>query len=83
MTDLPHHVADTHTLIWHLEKDLLLSSSARTILEAAANTLQTVSRSAVPDMPDRIILATARYLGPPLISRDEKIREAGIVPVVW
>jgi PIN domain nuclease of toxin-antitoxin system len=42
-----------------------------------------VPRAAVPDMPDRIIVATALRLGLPLISRDEKIRNAGVVRVIW
>jgi predicted nucleic acid-binding protein len=45
--------------------------------------MRRVPRDAVPDMPDRIIVATAFQLGLPLISRDERIRRAGVVPVVW
>jgi predicted nucleic acid-binding protein len=45
--------------------------------------LQAVPRQAVPDMLDRIIVATAMHLGLPLISRDERIRRAALVPVVW
>jgi PIN domain nuclease of toxin-antitoxin system len=45
--------------------------------------LDRVPRDLVPDMPDRIIVATALYLGLPLVSRDERIREASVVPVVW
>ncbi len=36
----------------------------------------------VPDMPDRIIVATALYWGVPVVSRDKRIRSAN-VPVVW
>jgi predicted nucleic acid-binding protein len=45
--------------------------------------LRRVPRSAVPDMPNRIIAATALQLGLPLITRDEAIRRSGVVPVVW
>ena len=45
--------------------------------------LRHVPRSAVPDMPDRIIVATALQLGLPLITRDERIRRAATVPVLW
>ena len=45
--------------------------------------LRRVPRSFVPDMPDRIITATALQLGLPLITRDEAIRRSGVVPVVW
>lgn len=48
-----------------------------------ARAMRRVPRSAVPDMPDRIIVATALQLGLPLISRDGAIRRAGVVDVVW
>jgi PIN domain nuclease of toxin-antitoxin system len=41
-----------------------------------------VSRAMVPDMPDRIIAATALHLGVPLISRDGKIRTSGVA-TIW
>ncbi len=44
--------------------------------------MQQVSRDEVPDMPDRIVAATAVYLGVPVISRDGKIR-ASNVRTVW
>ena len=36
-----------------------------------------------PDMPDRIITATALAYHLPLVTRDSKIREAGIVRTIW
>ena len=47
-----------------------------------ADALQLVDRSEVPDMPDRVIAATAVALGVPLISRDSKIR-ASTVQTLW
>jgi PIN domain nuclease of toxin-antitoxin system len=47
-----------------------------------ANAVARVPRSHVPDMPDRIIAATALYLGLPLISRDRAIR-LSTVQTVW
>jgi PIN domain nuclease of toxin-antitoxin system len=47
-----------------------------------ANALATLPRDQVPDMPDRIIAATALHLGVPLISRDGKIR-ASSVRTIW
>ena len=41
-----------------------------------------VSRDSVPDMPDRIIAATAVYLGVPVISRDSRIRASNI-QTIW
>lgn len=51
--------------------------------QGTVRAMSQVPRSAVPDMPDRIIVATARHLGLPLISRDRAIRRAAIVPVIW
>lgn len=45
---------------------------------AVADALARIPRAAVPDMPDRIIAATALHLGLPLISKDHKIQAAGI-----
>ncbi len=47
-----------------------------------ADALKSVSRAAVPDMPDRIIAATALYLGVPLVTRDGKIRASNVV-TIW
>ncbi|WP_341528618.1 type II toxin-antitoxin system VapC family toxin [Nostoc sp. UHCC 0302] len=44
--------------------------------------LATIPRDTVPDMPDRIIVATAKYMNLPLISRDAKIISSGI-SIVW
>jgi len=47
-----------------------------------SDALQLVLRSEVPDLPDRIVAATALSLRVPLISRDRKIR-ASQVQTVW
>lgn len=129
-------VADTHALLWYLNNDPLLSTSARvafenaestgqpiyvpsiviveirylvekgTITEAeyqttitllrdpataltvvpldtdSADALKQIVRADVPDMPDRIIAATANYLGLPLVTKDSKITASGIT-VTW
>jgi PIN domain nuclease of toxin-antitoxin system len=41
-----------------------------------------VSRVDIPDMPDRIVAATAVYFGVPAISRDSRIRTSS-VQTVW
>jgi PIN domain nuclease of toxin-antitoxin system len=51
-----------------------------TVEKAAA--LQRVPRNEVPDMPDRIIAATALHLGVPLITRDRKIH-ASSIESIW
>jgi PIN domain nuclease of toxin-antitoxin system len=47
-----------------------------------ADALELVSRAQVPDLPDRIVSATALALGVSLISRDRKIR-ASQVETIW
>ena len=44
--------------------------------------VQYIPRNLVPDMPDRIIAATASALTLSLITRDSKIRSAGIM-TIW
>jgi len=56
----------------------LLAPLDRTVVDA----LQAVSRNDVPDLPDRIVAATALALGVPLISRDAKIAASGI-ETIW
>ena len=43
-----------------------------------AHGIDQIARADVPDMPDRIIAATAVSLGVPLVTRDGKIRSSGI-----
>jgi PIN domain nuclease of toxin-antitoxin system len=47
-----------------------------------ASRTREVSRDAVPDMPDRIIAATALELSVPIISRDGKIKASGL-NTIW
>ena len=47
-----------------------------------ADALESVSRSEVPDLPDRIVTATALAPRVPLISRDGKIR-ATHIQTIW
>lgn len=45
--------------------------------------LKIIERKIVPDMPDRIIAATALSLDIPLVSCDSKIRNLSIITVIW
>ena len=45
--------------------------------------LAAIDRSSVPDMPDRIVAATALKLGAPLLTRDHKIRIALGPQAIW
>lgn len=47
-----------------------------------ALTLSKIHRQIVPEMPDRIITATALYLNLPLVTRDTKIT-ASIANTIW
>lgn len=47
-----------------------------------AQTLQKIPRNLVPDMPDRLIAATALHLNLPLVTRDHKIRQTEI-HTIW
>jgi len=44
--------------------------------------LQDVSRRDVPDLPDRVIAATARHYAVPLVTRDREIR-ASRIETIW
>lgn len=64
-----------------------LDSNDSVLVEVALSptivrTLTKVDWSQVPDMPDRIITATALHLNVPVISRDHKI-QASNVPTIW
>lgn len=53
------------------------------VLNAAiVEAMRAVPRIQVPEMPDRIIAATAVYLGVPVLSRDHRIRASSIT-TVW
>lgn len=47
-----------------------------------ALTARRIPRDQVPDMPDRIVAATALHLNVPLITRDRRIRATG-VQTIW
>jgi PIN domain nuclease of toxin-antitoxin system len=47
-----------------------------------AVTMRQIDRSQVPELPDRIVAATALRLGVPVVSRDRKIRSS-IVTAIW
>lgn len=49
---------------------------------AIASAVQRIPREQVPDLPDRVIAATALHLGVPLISRDRKI-QLSAVETIW
>lgn len=69
----------------HLMTELLSNSSNLVFADLSAEVvaaLATIPRDHVPDMPDRIIAATARHLELPLVSRDRQIQTSSI-ETIW
>lgn len=50
---------------------------------AIAQTIRQIDRATVPEMPDRIIAATALHLKLPLITRDYRIQALKDIQIVW
>lgn len=59
----------------HVFKESLLTSDL-------VNAMRRVPRDEVPDMPDRIVAATALYFGVPVIGRDGRIQVSS-VESIW
>ncbi len=53
------------------------------ITVSTIRTMQSLQRQLIPDMPDRIIIATAVELGLPLITKDSKIIKANVIEIIW
>ncbi len=49
---------------------------------AIVQAMRQVSRAEVPDLPDRVVAATAVYFDVPIISRDKRIRNAHLA-TIW
>jgi PIN domain nuclease of toxin-antitoxin system len=61
-----------------VEASIIVAPLDHPVVEA----VKRVPRAAIPDMPDRIIAATAVHLGVPLVTRDRRIQAAGIT-TIW
>jgi PIN domain nuclease of toxin-antitoxin system len=48
---------------------------------ATVESMRRISRAEVPDMPDRMIAATALYFDVPVLSRDQRIRTANLMSI--
>ncbi|MEW6127165.1 MAG: PIN domain-containing protein [Acidobacteriota bacterium] len=51
--------------------------------EHIAQAMQQIPRPVVPEMPDRIIAATALFLDLPLVTRDHKIQSVKLIKTIW
>ncbi|MCC6126422.1 MAG: PIN domain-containing protein [Pirellulales bacterium] len=72
-------------LLPRLDSILQSGASEIQVVSVSANTaqiLRSIARQSVPDMPDRIIAATAIELNLPLVTRDRKI-QALQVKTIW
>jgi len=73
---------------WNLKLSQARAENVRDVLRAAGipgvefEAVHRMPRDLVPEMPDRIIAATALRLGLPLITRDRRIAAAGI-KTIW
>jgi PIN domain nuclease of toxin-antitoxin system len=70
-----------HTLLEHLD-DPCSELEVATLDRGIADAVQRVPRDQVPDMPDRIIAATAVHFRLPLVTRDARLRAAPI-ETIW
>lgn len=50
---------------------------------AVVDATTAIPRAVLSDPWDRFIVATARALGTPLVTRDERIRDARLVETIW
>jgi PIN domain nuclease of toxin-antitoxin system len=63
-------------------KDAASGLVLQSVDEEVAQTVHQVPRDIVPEMPDRIIAATALCMGLPLVTRGARIASAGI-KTIW
>ncbi len=69
-----------------LKASLEISNSGIAVLPISheiALEMQKIPRETVPEMCDRIIAATALYLGLPLVTKDHKIRNLDVIQTIW
>lgn len=85
-------------IVYLVEKDRIPSTALQNMKDALINpncvfkeapftsevvdAMQRVPREQVPDLPDRIVAATALYFGVPVISKDGRIKASSVM-AVW
>lgn len=53
------------------------------IHQEVADAVSQIVRTVVPELPDRVIAATALYLNVPLVTADRKIQAAQNIQTIW
>jgi PIN domain nuclease of toxin-antitoxin system len=73
------------TELWRVVRDPVEPVDSAPLALDTAAVLDHIPRGTVPDMPDRVIAATALARGIPLVSADAKIRSLTVpgLTVVW
>lgn len=71
LKDLHAATADPKAVLQHVPLD-----------ESIAMKMTEVPRQDLPDLPDRVIAATARFYDVPVLSRDHRMRRSAI-PTIW
>lgn len=69
----------------HLHEQIVASPnlSLHPIDEHVAEATMAIPRDKLADPWDRFIVATAKVLDAPLVTRDQEIRDSGLVPTIW
>ncbi len=73
-------------ILVELRKVLDDSTTAFQLIELSreiSDRVENISRQIVPEMPDRIIAATALHLNLPLITKDHKIQSLKNIQIIW
>lgn len=79
-------VADSHAIVWYVQGSPRLSdagAAAHPIDVAVADACTSIPRDLLADPWDRFIVATADALAAPLVTRDQAIQQARLVPTIW
>lgn len=77
-------IADTHALVFDKLLDMILSNPAYDIFPLNDSILRRISElKQLKDLHDRAILATALELKVSLITKDSKLKDIGLVKIVW
>lgn len=69
---------EAYEKLMHAVHDPITNLYVLPVDQHVASELKNISRDKIPDMPDRLIVATAQYFGMSLITHDHKIRVSGM-----